>query len=334
MKTRRGYGLLKSVFFGFLVVVAVLNSVGNVAPLYSWAMNMLKKKPKSVFDQLEYSIPCLSPLSEDPDKSLDDNKGYFKKAIKEGPQFICPASKAINSGSNDFKEAISDKNMDFFLKKSEINDNLKQMLSVPESKGVLPGRGGLRLHHYSHYEDLTLRDWERYVLLNADPLGIKCGDSVFEVGVGSGAFVQVLQRYYDAKTSGIDLAKPLIELATRSMPGTYCTASAGSGLGFISDGVFDHVISHAVFFYLHGATLVHNIVRDMVRVLKPGGIIGVLCNNGVRGTNMTGKAKNKQSVSDIYIFRHCICCLILHACHCADSEPELLSQPHEGVWFV
>lgn len=186
----------------------------------------------------------------------------------------------------------------------------------------------MRLHHYTHYEDLTLRDWERYVLTNADPLGIKCGDSVFEVGVGSGAFVQVLQHHYDAKTSGIDLAKPLIDLATRALTGavlsakytprrttliaiprfclflhvytgTYCTAGAGSGLPFIPDGVFDHVVSHSVFFYLHGETLIRNIMQDMARVLKPGGMIGVLCNNGLRGSDMTGKAKNKQSVSKI-----------------------------------
>ena len=203
-----------------LITFAVLSPARNLTSVYNWIAGLLKKKPKSVLEQLEYSIPCLSPLSQDPDKLLKQNEGYFKKAVKEGPVFVCLSD---NTGS-DLTVAASDQNMNFFLEKSEVNDNLQQMLLVPANEGVLPRRGGMRLHHYTHYEDLTLRDWERYVLTNADPLGIKCGDSVFEVGVGSGAFVQVLQHHYDAKTSGIDLAKPLIDLATRALTGAVLSA--------------------------------------------------------------------------------------------------------------
>jgi SAM-dependent methyltransferase len=63
------------------------------------------------------------------------------------------------------------------------------------------------LHVYNHW--LVSQDtWNRMVFKTSLPLGIREGDSIFDSGCGSGAYVAALQSMYpNIKVAGADFSK-------------------------------------------------------------------------------------------------------------------------------
>jgi SAM-dependent methyltransferase len=223
------------------------------------------------------SVPCLSPLSADPDAPLNAGE-YAKLATKPGVAFTCPPDNQLDATRGESGEQGT--HMQFFLKGGGLTAEADKLAGVGTASFVLPAPGGKPLHAYSHYEDWTRYTWERYVLAIVDPLHLRCGHTVFEVGVGSGAFVEVLHRYFDIKAAGTDLSLPLIKLARRALPGSFCAIDGATATSsFLPAGSFDRVIAHSLFYYIHGVPAATAIFKDMVRLCKPGGVVGVMSIN-------------------------------------------------------
>ena len=226
---------------------------------------------------LSESVPCISPRSADPDLAL--NPGYVKTAVAPGVAFTCPPDEEVTevAGGEGVKQ-----HMAFYLKGGGLTGEADALaLSAAGGRSlVLPAPGGKRLNHYAHYEDMTRSMWERYVLTIADPLKLRCGHTVFEVGVGSGAFLAVLLRHFDIRGAGTDLSLPLVRLARRALPGTYCVVDGTKDTAaFVPPGAFDRVVAHSLFFFLHGEPAARAVFADMVRIVRPGGVVGVMSIN-------------------------------------------------------
>lgn len=104
-------------------------------------------------------------------------------------------------------------------------------------------------------------NWLAYAQGVADMLGIRAGDSLFEIGCGSGAF---LYPFYGRghRVGGIDFSKSLLDIAASVMPeGRFFCGQATE----IDDGVrADHFISNSVFFYFPDLSYAERVLAFMI----------------------------------------------------------------------
>jgi len=129
------------------------------------------------------------------------------------------------------------------------------------------------LHHIDGFDLLDDGQWEYMVSQVARPIGFKSGDAVLECGCGAGAFLSaLLKQYPDLKVSGVDYSRPLLETAKKNIKGNFYCADM-SDLGFIKDGQYDHVVAFSTFHYLSSEATARKVVREMVRVVRVGGVV-------------------------------------------------------------
>lgn len=137
------------------------------------------------------------------------------------------------------------------------------------------------LHVLNNWGLLSREDWEAMCLRTAEFIGVEAGDTVFEAGCGAGAFLDVLIRAFAIRATGVDMAERLIEIAGRRLPGDFRVADIRD-LSDIEGGQYDKVVSHGVFLYLPSLADVGKAASELVRLVKPGGVvyIGVLNDPG------------------------------------------------------
>jgi ubiquinone/menaquinone biosynthesis C-methylase UbiE len=105
------------------------------------------------------------------------------------------------------------------------------------------------------------------------------GKDVLEIGCGIGTDGLEFARN-GARYTGVDLTPKSIELATErfrlfGVPGTFEVANAEECLPF-ADSSFDHVYSFGV---IHHSPVPEKIIREIYRVLRPGGTLTVMLYN-------------------------------------------------------
>jgi SAM-dependent methyltransferase len=87
------------------------------------------------------------------------------------------------------------------------------------------------------------------------------GESVYEVGCGSGAFLY--QLYQKRRpVGGLDLSKNLIELAEINLPGSNWTHGDAMNLDTVEK--WDHVVSFGLFFYFPSLEYAEQIILKML----------------------------------------------------------------------
>jgi SAM-dependent methyltransferase len=109
--------------------------------------------------------------------------------------------------------------------------------------------------------------WERRVqMLGAH---LRPGMTILEVGCGTGSFTRELARS-GAEVVAIDVSLELLEIARAncSAPNVQYQIQNAYALSY-SQGVFDSVVGSSVLHHLE----IEAAIRDMYRVLKPGGTI-------------------------------------------------------------
>jgi len=113
---------------------------------------------------------------------------------------------------------------------------------------------------------IEAEDWQSYVDTIASMLGLRQGQSVFEIGCGSGAFLFALRKKYDLEVGGIDYAKGLIAAARQVMPGgIFRVCEAGE---CPLEPQYDYVIANSLFHYLsyQHAELVFSLMLRKARI--------------------------------------------------------------------
>lgn len=88
---------------------------------------------------------------------------------------------------------------------STATPSLKDLLNAG---GWTSGAGGI----------VSERAWTAYADNVAFRLGLRGGESVFEIGCGAGAFLVALMKRHELSVSGVDIAPSLVALAQRAIP--------------------------------------------------------------------------------------------------------------------
>jgi len=95
-----------------------------------------------------------------------------------------------------------------------------------------------------------------------------------EIGCGPGRLLRPMSRHF-GEIHGVDVSDEMIALARerlREIPHAHVHATNGASLAQFADESFDFVYSYAVFQHIPSRDVVLEYMREIRRVLKPGGI--------------------------------------------------------------
>jgi SAM-dependent methyltransferase len=129
-----------------------------------------------------------------------------------------------------------------------------------------------QLKDFAHWGYISDEDWTKLCRSAADFAGVTDGDSVFEAGCGSGAFLAELAAYRKVTLAGVDFAEKLVAIAQSRLVGSFSVADI-TNLASIPSGTYDRVLSHGVFMYIQTPEAGLSAAREMLRIAKPGGTI-------------------------------------------------------------
>lgn len=102
--------------------------------------------------------------------------------------------------------------------------------------------------------------------------GVTADSALLEVGCGTGAVLSSLASIAPARYTGIDIQPGLLQHAAAAFPGFAITQADGFHLPFGHDQ-FDAVFCHYLLLWVSD---VPAILREMLRVTRPGGFVGAL----------------------------------------------------------
>jgi SAM-dependent methyltransferase len=119
----------------------------------------------------------------------------------------------------------------------------------------------LSLDGYDAFGALSEADWQSYISGFAARLGLKPGESIFDVGCGAGA---VLYPLYEQgyRVAGLDYSEALVQVAREVMPGADIRLGEADELD--PSERFDLVLSHAVFLYFPSLEYAANVLQRML----------------------------------------------------------------------
>lgn len=126
------------------------------------------------------------------------------------------------------------------------------------------------LHMLSKWKGYTADEWRSSILQVADKLKVRDGASIYEIGVGVGAWLLPLQmKYKNLELGGSDLSAQAVAIANNVLGSHFCYANAYD-LSYAPADHYDFVTSYAVF-YIAAASESDtiNLVKQAVRLLKP-----------------------------------------------------------------
>ena len=96
-----------------------------------------------------------------------------------------------------------------------------------------------------------------------------------EIGCGPGRLMLPMSRHF-GEIHGVDISEEMVALAKRKLAGVpqaRVHVNSGSDLGLFADGYFDFVYSWIVFQHIPSKDVVLGYLREVQRVLKPGGVL-------------------------------------------------------------
>ena len=97
--------------------------------------------------------------------------------------------------------------------------------------------------------------------------------NVLEFGCGTGRLLRALAESHEpTRVYGVDVSPTMIEHARRYLPaGTNLTVTGDDGALPFPDAHFDRIYSYAVFQHIASEAIVRKSLREIGRILKPGG---------------------------------------------------------------
>jgi hypothetical protein len=126
------------------------------------------------------------------------------------------------------------------------------------------------LHMLSKWKGYSADEWRSSIFQVADKLKVHDGASIYEIGVGVGAWLLPLQmKYKNLELGGSDLSAQAVVIANNVIGSHFCYANAYD-LSYAPANHYDFVTSFAVF-YIAAASESDtiNLVKQAVRLLKP-----------------------------------------------------------------
>ena len=111
-------------------------------------------------------------------------------------------------------------------------------------------------------------------LLDMAGVDIQQGDSVVDVGCGLGRLTRAATVFGAGSVHAIDISSEMLDRAKEynaELENVTWVHGDGTSLGGIPDAIADALVSHVVFQHIPDPQVTLGYVRDMGRVLKPGG---------------------------------------------------------------
>jgi SAM-dependent methyltransferase len=109
-----------------------------------------------------------------------------------------------------------------------------------------------------------------------------------EIGCGPGRLMRPMAKHFE-EIHGIDISDEMIRRAERNLAGcgnAYPKHASASDLSGYEDNSFDFVYSYAVFQHIPSGEVVFGYLREVARVLRPGGVAHLQL-NGLPKTSQT-----------------------------------------------
>jgi len=129
-------------------------------------------------------------------------------------------------------------------------------------------------HALNGFDVLSPSEWHTLVDITSKPLNIQAEFSLLEFGCGAAAYLSKLTEIYpDLHVSGIDYSSELLEKARSFLPKANFYISDIRKTDFLLANSYDVVLSFSVFQYLPSRQAVRQVMEQMLRVVKPGGMI-------------------------------------------------------------
>jgi trans-aconitate methyltransferase len=113
--------------------------------------------------------------------------------------------------------------------------------------------------------EFSVDNWLAYVEHISSCVGIQTGDTIFEIGCGSGAFLYPLYQRGN-QISGADYSEALVSIAKRLMPGG--TFNVMEAIEIETDKKYDIVLSNGVFFYFPDLSYAREVLRKMLKIAR------------------------------------------------------------------
>jgi SAM-dependent methyltransferase len=115
--------------------------------------------------------------------------------------------------------------------------------------------------------------------------GVTDGQSVLDVGCGTGALTTVLADLVGpARVAAVDPSEPFVDECRSSVPGADVRVAPAEALPY-DDGTFDRALSQLVFHFVQDPAAS---VREMTRVTRPGGRVAACVWDMTGGMTMIG----------------------------------------------
>ncbi|NMB80141.1 MAG: methyltransferase domain-containing protein [Methanomicrobiales archaeon] len=111
---------------------------------------------------------------------------------------------------------------------------------------------------------ITAEDFEQYVRTVTELCKIRRGDSVYEVGMGAGAFLLPLYLRGNP-VGGLDYSPALIAMARRAIPACRRAFTVGEASSLSTRKKYDIVLSNGVFLYFPDLDYAREVVEKMIK---------------------------------------------------------------------
>jgi len=121
------------------------------------------------------------------------------------------------------------------------------------------------------------------------PLEQRGAWKALEIGCGPGRLMRPMSRHF-VEIHGVDVSDEMIALAReklRDIPNAHPHVTDGASLERFTEDSFDFVYSYAVFQHIPSRDVVFQYLREIRRVLKPGGLARLQFNGLPRGVGET-----------------------------------------------
>jgi SAM-dependent methyltransferase len=134
---------------------------------------------------------------------------------------------------------------------------------------------------------ITVSSWERYTDQVSRWLKVERGNSIFDVGCGSGALLYPFYRS-GHKVGGIDYSEPLIAVARQTMERMDFSVEEAHELSHVE--TYDFVISNSAFHYFPDLNYADIVFQKMIKKAKKAVAVLEIPNNELKDESENARA--------------------------------------------
>lgn len=152
---------------------------------------------------------------------------------------------------------------------------------------------------YKREDGRNVTPQERQVVVTQllELLEAQTATTLLDVGCGAGQLTRELLPHFESVT-GVDLSEEMVERARTALPGVALQAAPAHDLPF-ADGSFSRALCYSVFQDLPDFAYARQAVREILRVVAPGGIAVLADVQDAARRHISFEERNRRKASPI-----------------------------------